>query len=155
VTEHERFWSHVRKTSKCWLWTAYSNPYGQFRVGSRTDGSRKKVEAHVYAFEEKYGMVPAGKIVCHTCDNPPCVRHSHLFLGTHADNTLDMILKGRENFFGGEKRIVISDETVGQILTLWKSGTPQTEIAKRLGVHKQSVWNYTSGRLQRGFVAGR
>ena len=34
-------------------------------------------------------------LVLHDCDNPPCVRQSHLFLGTQADNIADMDTKGR------------------------------------------------------------
>ena len=33
--------------------------------------------------------------ILHQCDNPPCVRPDHLFLGTQLDNTRDCENKGR------------------------------------------------------------
>jgi hypothetical protein len=49
-----------------------------------------------------HGPIPDGMLVCHRCDNPPCVRLDHLFLGTVADNTRDMIRKGRKPIYTGE-----------------------------------------------------
>lgn len=41
------------------------------------------------------GPIPAGAQVLHRCDNPPCFRLDHLFLGTQTDNMRDMAAKGR------------------------------------------------------------
>jgi hypothetical protein len=89
----ELFWSHVDKTETCWLWTGRrgSHGYGNFTFN---DGTLKT--AHRLAYELTYGSILPGLLICHHCDNPPCVRPDHLFLGTYADNTQDMMRKGRD-----------------------------------------------------------
>lgn len=48
------------------------------------------------------GAIPPGYLVCHSCDNPPCVNPEHLWAGTDRDNTMDKINKGRANSTKGE-----------------------------------------------------
>ena len=53
------------------------------------------MSAHRYAATQKYGVIPAGMVVRHTCHNPACVNPDHLLLGTHQDNVNDCIAAGR------------------------------------------------------------
>lgn len=61
---------------------------------------RKK--AHRVAYEEAIGPIPPGMIVCHHCDNPPCVEPTHLYVGTHRDNAHDRQVRGRQSRVGPE-----------------------------------------------------
>jgi hypothetical protein len=51
--------------------------------------------AHRVAWTLVNGKIHDGLLVLHACDNPPCCRPSHLRLGTHRDNVLDAVAKGR------------------------------------------------------------
>lgn len=76
----------------CWEWSGLRSARGYGRFGH---DSRR---AHRIAWELTFGPVPDGLLVCHTCDNPPCIRPEHLFLGTDADNARDMVAKGRGRY---------------------------------------------------------
>ena len=43
------------------------------------------------------GPIPKGMCVLHYCDNRPCCNPDHLYLGTNANNTADMLARGRES----------------------------------------------------------
>jgi hypothetical protein len=89
-----RFWPKVLCDLKtgCWVWTASCLPsgYGQFSISR----NRARV-AHRVSWEMHFGPIPDGLLVCHHCDNPPCVRPDHLFLGTDSTNAWDKVAKGR------------------------------------------------------------
>jgi hypothetical protein len=88
----ERFWPLVQKQDEgCWLWIGnrVHSGYGRLTYDSKTD------RAHRISWRLTYGEIPDGLLVCHRCDNPPCVRPEHLFLGTNKDNMQDMASKHR------------------------------------------------------------
>jgi hypothetical protein len=90
-----RFWAKVHKTGYCWLWTGGTarKGYGAFTV--HTTGGNKTLVAHRFAWRVTKGRIPRNLFVLHKCDNPPCVRPSHLWLGTQLDNIHDCIKKNR------------------------------------------------------------
>lgn len=91
----KRFWSKVDKTEGCWIWSGAAQRYGKIRQGGQ--GS-KHVSAHKYAFEEKYGAVPEGLELDHTCHTQECtsypcihlrcVNPDHLKPVTHIENLM-------------------------------------------------------------------
>ncbi len=84
----DRFWEKVdvRMPSECWEWTARrkSCGYGEISV------ERKAKLAHRISYELNKGAVPEGMHVLHSCHNTGCVNPSHLRVGTHQDNMVDM-----------------------------------------------------------------
>lgn len=98
-----RFWSYVDKgvsteasdDDECWKWTGACTPqgYGVFWAEG------KSVVASRFLYEREHGRLDAALHVCHRCDNPPCVRLTHLFAGTVKDNIDDAIAKGRFDRF--------------------------------------------------------
>lgn len=68
------------------------------------DGLYRRVMVHRWVWEQVNGPVPDGMLVLHRCDNPPCFRYDHLFLGTHVDNCADRVAKGRSSRRGNPKR---------------------------------------------------
>jgi hypothetical protein len=89
-----RFWKQVNKTETCWEWTgSMSRGYGQIQI---TSPVRQTKKAHRVSWLLETGAEPKLQIL-HRCDNRKCVRPSHLFEGTQADNIADMYNKGRQS----------------------------------------------------------
>ena len=124
----------VLSESGCWIWmlSTTKGGYGKMSV----DG--KSRIAHREVWKAKNGDVPDGLLLCHRCDTPSCVNPDHLFLGTHADNAMDMVSKGRAAKGARVFLTKLTEEKVRQIRSM--SGSSKS-IAKQMGVCEASVWN--------------
>lgn len=94
----DRFHELVDRTTTpdgCWpyLGRLDQDGYGTISVGGNRGRYRRAAQV---AWEVEHGQpFPVGKLACHTCDNPPCARGSHVFPGTVVENNRDRDRKGR------------------------------------------------------------
>jgi hypothetical protein len=85
----------------CWNWIGFCDRDGYGRTQLMV-GDKKEQMAHRVSFIRCRGPIPDGLVVMHRCDNPSCIRPTHLVLGTQPENIYDMIAKGRHGPAHGE-----------------------------------------------------
>jgi len=128
----------------CIIWTGPIVPpkgYGRFHFAA--DGKQLAEGAHRVSYRIHKGPIPDGMLVCHHCDNPPCINPDHLFLGTPKQNTDDMVKKGRNPWaiVSGAK---LTEEDV---LFIRSSSLDKHEIAKIFSIHPDTAKRIRSGQL--------
>lgn len=85
------------------------------------------------------GSIPAEMCVLHKCDNRLCVNPQHLYLGTHKDNTADMMRRGRC------KTVKFGDDVVDAVLAESRNLTDST-VAQKYNVSRSFVNHVRNGR---------
>jgi hypothetical protein len=142
VSEQERFWNWVEKTSECWLWKGAPNTTGYGQMSVVRSGKRAPMLAHRLSFEYAHGPIPNGLFVCHACDKPACVRPDHLFLGDQTVNMRDMMKKGRGRPGGDVKGRHTNHKrklTPEAVRDMRSSKEPSSLLAKKYGVSVSTV----------------
>ena len=117
---------------ECWGWSGTTNLDGYGGIRAR-DG--KKMLAHRASWIVHRGPIPDGLDVLHHCDNPPCTKPDHLFLGTQVDNAADMVAKGRES----RPSARLLPEQVVAIRARIFQGETQASLAREFGVVGQTI----------------
>lgn len=145
------YWEKVEQhETGCWGWRAWTDRHGYGYVGK--GGARSgRLLAHRVSWELHYGPIPDGLWVLHRCDNPPCTRPDHLFLGTPADNTHDAQRKGRlvpmEHPTGADApRAVLTPHDAVSIRERLSRGERQRDLAAEYGVSKGTIYNVAHGQ---------
>jgi len=115
---------------ECWLWTG--------RIGIGGYGIIQAIKpyrvfAHRAAWEVVHGPIPDGLKILHVCDVRNCINPKHLFLGTMADNSADMVKKGRS--IRGEQRWN-AKLTPALVRDIRAAEGSQSTIAKRFGISR-------------------
>jgi DNA-binding CsgD family transcriptional regulator len=125
--------------TSCWTWLGA-------RAGSKTHRyGRMGIDgvtcwAHRISWEMANGRPAGSLLVRHRCDNPPCVRPSHLLLGTHRDNSRDCQERDRT---GGLK---IASAEVVNVQRRSAAGETTYAIAADYGVTQGVISKIALGR---------
>lgn len=112
---------HIRSVFRetgCVVWTGRTNKkgYGQVIYGGHT------YRSHRLAYAIATYTDPGELQVLHHCDNPSCVRFSHLFCGTNAENMADKRQKGRGRNDRSQPKLLASiDREKGGLMARSKS----------------------------------
>jgi len=129
------FWQKVDTSGSCWLWTGGTKEEGYGCVNWAGVTRR----AHHVSWFLTSGSWPRVLHCLHRCDNPRCVRPSHLFLGTHQDNVADMVAKGRQRKGERHGMARLTDAGVLAIRAACAAGEAQATVARRHGVTQTTV----------------
>lgn len=140
----ERFWPKVQITPGCWTWTAAQNGRGYGYIGKGPAGAGALL-AHRISYEMHHGPIPKGMLIRHKCDNPPCVNPDHLELGTVADNSRDMVERGRSTVGLRNARAVLTPRQIDEIRAL-RGVEFQRITAERYGITQAHVSNIQIGK---------
>lgn len=163
ASAEDRFWSKVDKSGPipshtpelgpCWLWTAATNRAGYGIFGFQ--GRSRLAHDVSYVLDHGHEPPPETPFILHHCDNKPCVRPSHFYAGTKADNSRDAVARGRtatgdrstsrlhpEVLVRGEqaRSAKLTEVQVREIRRLWAEGNiTQVALGDMYGVAGQSI----------------
>ena len=148
----ERFFDKIaipEDKAGCWLWTASQKNigrrgstvgYGQFYLRSHMEA------AHRVAYWHANGPFAQELLICHTCDNPPCVNPKHLFAGTSQDNVNDRGEKNRQARGDNLGTGKLKEVQVHEIRKLLATKLTHKEIGAKYGVSRHAITDINSGR---------
>ena len=146
--------AHCPELGNCWVWTGAITKFG---YGKFSVAKNMWELAHIVSWVLANGPVPDGLFVMHRCDNPPCIRPSHLMTGTAKDNAQDMISKGRWGYPSAKgvrnRGAKLTNEQVIAIRERFAAGEPRKALSAKYGISPGTASKIINGRSWR-HVAG-
>lgn len=126
----------------CWIYTGALHQFGYGMINKSGTKESDVTTAHAFSYEIENGPIPDGQFALHRCDNPPCIRPKHLFLGSHKDNMDDMVAKERQVRGEESPGAKLTEDQIRKIRIDRRSNR---DIAEDYGVSHQLV-----GEIRRG-----
>ena len=132
---------------ECWEWGGFRDGRGYGQFGNRR---RYSQATHRLAYELHHGVsLQSTDVVRHACDNPSCCNPAHLSLGTFADNSEDMVSRGRSLTGSKHPHAKLTEEKVKQIREAKRNGETLSALAATFGVNKTCISGITTGKTWR------
>ncbi len=136
--------------NECWNWEGVKNSKGYGLT-------RKYKLAHRVMYQISAPDYDRSLCVLHKCDNPSCIRPSHLYQGTHKDNARDRQVRGRNR--GAfqpchlHRKARFTQEQVAEIRKQLASGKSAYRIAKQIGCKESTIRHIQLGKTWRHLFA--
>ncbi len=141
-TIQAEFERRVQQSDGCWEWTGLKDKDGYGLLSY----ARRNYRANKLALQFDGRPVPAGMYACHTCDNPGCVRPSHLYPGTPQQNADDAYVRDRNQ--RGERHYAAKLRD-NDIKTTRSSFETDEDIARIYGVSRSNISQIRSRKTWR------
>lgn len=127
-------------------------PSKEYTGYGRTNYKNRIISIHKLSYILANGEVPKGLIVRHSCDNRICINPKHLILGTHKQNSQDMVDRNRQ--CKGERMAdaKLKESDINKIRGLHKFGQ---DLCKNLGVKQSPLNKYSLSGLARMYNVSR
>lgn len=127
---------------ECWIWNLSCDGSGRPAYCDRSLASHNQLASRgLWKLLRNPTLTDPKVFLCHTCDEPKCINPDHLYEGDAKSNKNDAVNRNR---IGLRKLKGKTDE----IVRLFKEGVEQQDIAKRIGVDRQTIQRFLNGHIE-------
>lgn len=134
----------------CWNCVSHSCDSGGYPKVSYKN-KMYRMNRFVYAYFK--GEIIKDNFILHSCDNIKCINPNHLSQGTHMENVIDMLNKGRQLNGSKNKMAKLIEEQVLNIIKYNKEGINITVLSTMFNTSIRNIkailngerWNWLTG----------
>lgn len=140
----ERFWSKVKRGApdECWPWVGFRKSSGHGLTSYKSMPCHASRKAWILT----HGPISSELCVNHRCDNASCCNPSHMYLGSRADNMVDLWNKTPPDERIGGRKCVLTDKELDELWKMRRSGALLRDCANHFGVHIATICRYITAR---------
>lgn len=137
---------------KCWNCVSHCDNGDGYRI---IGIKGRNIRLHRFIYEMFNGKIKKGMQIRHTCDNRKCINPDHLLSGTHMDNMIDKMERGRQAKGEYHGRAKLTKE---QVTEIFNSLDTTRVLAKKYNVDQANIscikkgknWGWFTKTIKRG-----